>query len=56
MYLSGGNTTDVIWLARFRAPRYTGQNPAEWAEIKSYDIIMRETLAQDHLSRIATID
>ena len=55
MYLSGVNATangllslagnDVIWSAHLMSPRYKGQNPAERAEIKSYYIITRETLA-----------
>ena len=70
MYLLVGNATAtalssparnyVIWLARLGSHGYTGQNPAELAEIKSYYIIMRETLAHkstyDHLIKIETVD
>ena len=54
MYLLGGNTTAsvsllpainyVMWSDHLRSLRYTRWNPAEWIEIKSYYIIMRETL------------
>ena len=66
MYLSGGvNATTngslslagnyVIWSARLRSPGYKGRNLAEWAQIKSYYAIMRETVAHksicDHLNQ-----
>ena len=51
---------DVIWSARLRTPGYKKQNPAELAEIKSYYIIMRETLVRKrlyhHLTRMVTGD
>ena len=51
---------DVIWLARLKSPGYTGWNLAEWAEMKSYYIITRETLVHksiyDHLIRLVTVD
>ena len=53
MYLSGGNATASMSFLPAR-------NPAEQAEIKSYYIIIRETLAHksiyDHLTRMATVD
>ena len=70
MYLLGGNTTAkaslplagdyVIWSACLGSSGFKRRNLAEWAEIKSYYVIMRETLAHksiyDHLTRIATVD
>ena len=70
MYLSGGNATAntslllarnyILWLARLRSAGYEGRNLAEWVEIKSYYIIMREILVHksiyDDLTRIATVD
>ena len=70
MYLLGGNTAvylplfparnDVIWSTHLKSPWYTKRNPAEWVEIKSYYVIMRETLAHkityNHLTRMATVD
>ena len=70
MYLSGRNGTVnvllslggnyVIWSAHLGSHRYTGQNLAEWTEIKSYYVIMRETLVHksiyDHLTRMTTVD
>ena len=54
-YLSEGNATTNtslplarncgIWLAHLRTRSYSGGNLVEWAEIKSYYIIKRETLA-----------
>ena len=70
MYLFGGNTTaypsssparnDVIWSARLGSPRYTRPNLADRAEIKSYYVITKETLAHksidDHLTSMVSVD
>ena len=70
MYLSGGNATAsaslppagnyLILPGRFGSPGYTRRNPAERAEIKSYYVIMRETLVHksiyNHLTRLTTVD
>ena len=51
---------DVIWSSCLGSPGYTRQNPAEWADIKSYYVITRETLVHksiyDHLTRTSTVD
>ena len=50
----------VIWSASLRSPGYTGWNLAERPEIKSYYVIMTETIVQnsiyDPLTRMETVD
>ena len=51
---------DEISSARLGSPEYTRQNLAEQMEIKSYGVIVRETLAHesiyDHLTWMVTVD
>ena len=50
----------VIWSGCLGSPGILDENPAEQVEIKSYYVIMRETLAHkafyDHLTRMTTVD